>query len=202
MTVTVAPAVVAVVGVAPFGRPPASVGRWRPGVGVAPGFLISAVHDRVVTDANDADGDESDVDAAEATHEDLAAAEARIEAAAEETDGPLSEFAHALDEATDESLRSVTHYDGERYDLLYRREDLRAGTDPETQADRTEALVMKALGDLRSDDEVAEYGPLGATVRYYEEVVVAVYPTDDWSGVVATFDREASPLVDAAVDRL
>jgi hypothetical protein len=162
-----------------------------------------------VTDANDTEaGSDVDVDAETAGEtdgaalDDLEAAERRVEAAAEETDGPLSEFARALDEATDESLRSVTHYDGERHELLYRREDLRAGTDPEAQADRTEALVMKALGDLRIDDEVAEYGPLEATVRYYEEVVVAVYPTDDWAGVVATFDREASPLVDAAVDQL
>jgi hypothetical protein len=151
------------------------------------------------------DADDTETDAKALEPDGIETAEAEVaEAAADagDDDGPLSEFAAALRDATDESLRSVTRYDGERHELLYRRADLREATDPAAERERVETLVMKALGDVRKESTLDDYGPLQATVRYFEHVVVAVYPTGDWSGVVATFDREASPLVDAAVEHL
>lgn len=114
---------------------------------------------------------------------------------------PLSGLVDALKETTEDSLRLVVRFDGESHEVVYAPEEVRAehGDDFE---DHVEWLVLKGLGDPADDDSLAVYGDLEATVRWYGEVVVAVYPTGEWSGVVAVLDRRDSPLVDAALSRL
>jgi hypothetical protein len=130
--------------------------------------------------------------------------EVRAEMEAEDVDeaAPLGGFVGALREANGEGLRAVARYDGERRELLYLREDVAAGLSEKGVEKRLESLVMRALGDPQSDAALPEYGALDATVRWFEDAVVAVYPTGEWSGVIATFDRRRSPLVDAAFDHL
>nr|WP_049918823.1 hypothetical protein [Haloferax larsenii] len=153
-------------------------------------------------------------DSHEAEHETLREVEADLtedfEDLDDEADGgdgnesvnPLQQFIHGLREADDTDVRAVGQYDGEDYELLYLRSDVDEQLDDETRAARVKSLVMKALGEPISDPVFEDYGKLNAAIRWYDEAVVAIYPYDEWSGVVATFDRVNSPLVNLALEHL
>ncbi|SEL04567.1 hypothetical protein [Haloferax larsenii] len=115
---------------------------------------------------------------------------------------PLQQFIHGLREADDTDVRAVGQYDGEDYELLYLRPDVDAQLDDEARVARVKSLVMKALGEPISDPVFEDYGKLNAAIRWYDEAVVAIYPYDEWSGVIATFDRANSPLVNLALEHL
>jgi hypothetical protein len=61
---------------------------------------------------------------------------------------------------------------------------------------------VQALGDPTEEAALPDFGGLEATLRWYDDVVVASFPTGEWSGVVATLDRTDSPLVDVALEHL
>ncbi|WP_049907462.1 hypothetical protein [Haloferax elongans] len=153
-------------------------------------------------------------DSHDAEHETLREVEADLtedfedlddEADGEADDGstyPLQEFIRGLREADDADVRAVGQYDGEDYELLYLRPDVDAQLDDEARVARVKSLVMKALGEPISDPVFEDYGKLNAAIRWYDEAVVAIYPYDEWSGVIATFDRANSPLVNLALEHL
>jgi hypothetical protein len=120
----------------------------------------------------------------------------------ETTDGPLADLVRALRSAAGDDVRSIVRYGADEHRLVYLREDLRDRYDEAARRDRVETLVMKALADPTDDAVLDDYGVLEATLRWFDEAVVAVYPTGDWSGVVVTFDRRRSPLVDVALDHV
>ncbi|MFB6131194.1 MAG: hypothetical protein ABEJ28_10280 [Salinigranum sp.] len=116
--------------------------------------------------------------------------------------GPLEGFVEALRTGSDGSLRLVVRYDGDDRAVTYVREDVAAGYDEGELDERVRTLTLKALGDPVSDKSIEDFGALAATVRWFGDVVVATFPTGEWDGVVAVFDRSSSTLVDAALDSL
>jgi hypothetical protein len=152
--------------------------------------------------------DES-TDEAATTTGDPAAGDARDvgEDLAAETDAgpaPLREFVRALRAESDGALRAIVRYDAEaeRRETLFLREDLAERFDGAERTARVEALAMQALGDPTEEAALPDFGELEATLRWYDDVVVASFPTGEWSGVVATLDRTDSPLVDVALANL
>lgn len=117
-------------------------------------------------------------------------------------DTPLGEFVSSLRSATDDSLRLVVRFSGEDHEVRYVRDDVRESHSEESFAERVRTLVLKGLGDPAHDDTLEDFGDLDATVRWFDEVVVATYPYGEWSGVIAVLDRRDAPLVDVAVDHL
>lgn len=111
--------------------------------------------------------------------------------------GALRDFVGALREANGDGLRAIARYDSDDHELLYLRADLREQFSEEEQRERVKTFVLKGLADPKSDAELADYGDLDATLRWFDNAVLAIYPTGEWSGVIATFDRRGSSLVDA-----
>lgn len=143
----------------------------------------------------DSDLDEVEAELRSELDEDLS------EADTEEVDHARA-FVESLRSDAEEAVRLVARYEGESFETLYVRPDLREEYSRSEAVERAKSLAMKALSEPRRDGGLADLGHLDATLRWYENAVVAVYPTGEWSGVVATFDRRASPLVDAAVEHL
>ncbi|WP_224448306.1 hypothetical protein [Haloprofundus salilacus] len=115
---------------------------------------------------------------------------------------PLQDLVEALREDNAEGLRAVARYDGDDHQILYLRDDLRERFSDDEIRRRAKTLVMKGLADPRTDTELDDYGELDATLRWFENAILAIYPTGEWSGIIATFERRQSPLVDAAFDYL
>jgi hypothetical protein len=160
-------------------------------------------------DADDARPADAGVDDPREAESDLAAAEAELQSELQDdVDGGTEEVDHArafvrsLRSDADGAVRLVGRYEGEAFETLYIREDLREAYDGDEARERVKALAMKALSDPQRDDSLSDLGHLDATIRWYEDAVVAVYPTGEWTGLVATFDSRESPLVDAAVSHL
>lgn len=119
-----------------------------------------------------------------------------------DVDDDVRELIAALTEETDASLRLGVRYSGDDEDVVYLREDIRAQyTDPELEA-RVDALVVKGLGDPPREESLYDFGRLDATFRWYDEVLVTHFPYREWSGLVFTFDRYESTLVDLAQEYL
>ena len=119
-----------------------------------------------------------------------------------ELDVEIQELVDALRDQTDASLRTAIRYSGDDWRLLYVRDDLTERySEPELE-ERVEALVMKGLGDPPREESLYDFGRLDAVFRWYDAVLVATFPVREWSGLVFTFDREASPIVDLAMEHL
>lgn len=117
-------------------------------------------------------------------------------------DTNLRGLVEELHENVDASLRLAFRYEGEEYDLVHVSETVDAQyTDGELE-ERVKTLLMKALGDPPQEQALYDFGELNSTVRFFDEVIVAVFPDEEWSGVVVVFDREESPLVDTTLDYL
>lgn len=129
-----------------------------------------------------------------------AALDEEVDNVAEES--PLGTFVETLRTQSDDSLRLVVRYDGDEHDVLYTRDDVATGPDDAGVDDQVKTLVLKGLSDPPAEDQLSGFGSLHATLRWFDDVVVACYPTGEWSGVVATFDRGDSPFVGAALDQL
>jgi hypothetical protein len=104
----------------------------------------------------------------------------------------------ALRDETDASLRLAVRYSGDDYDVLFARPDVSEQfTEPELET-RVETLVFKGQGDPPTETALGDFGTLEAVMRWYEGVIVAHFPVREWSGLVFTFDRRESPIVDLA----
>lgn len=117
-------------------------------------------------------------------------------------DEEIRSLVDALRARTDRSLRTAIRYSGDDWTLLYVREDLTERySEPELE-ERIESLVVKGLGDPPREESLYDFGRLDAVFRWYDAVLVATFPVREWSGLVFTFDREASPIVDLAMEHL
>lgn len=117
-------------------------------------------------------------------------------------DGSLRGLVAEIHENVDASLRLAFRYEGEEYDLVDVSDAVDAQyTDAELE-ERVKTLLMKALGDPPREQSLYDFGELNSTVRFFDEVIVAAFPDEEWSGVVVVFDREQSPLVDTTLDYL
>jgi GGDEF domain-containing protein len=109
-------------------------------------------------------------------------------------DDQVRELIDAILDDSDETLRLVARYDGDEFEVVYAREDVTAGfTEPEL-AGRVKTFVMQGLGEPDQEQSLYDFGRLEATVRWYDEAVVAHLPVDEWSGLVFTFDRRTESL--------
>ncbi|MDS0296176.1 hypothetical protein [Halogeometricum luteum] len=138
--------------------------------------------------------------------DDLADVEQELRADIEEEGGrpgkALEAFVEELREENDESVRGIGFYDHEGVEILYLREEIRAELTDEEIDERLKTFAMIGLAESPSDSTLEDYGHLDATLRWYDNAIVAVYPLTEWSGVIATFERRASPLIDAAMTHL
>lgn len=117
-------------------------------------------------------------------------------------DAEIRDLIDAVRERTDVTLRLVVRYSGDESDPLFVREDIGERYSEPELAERIEALVVKGLGDPPREESLYDFGRLDATIRWYDEVMVATFPYREWSGLVLTFDRDESPLVDLAAEFL
>jgi|GEM_PF-801865 len=117
-------------------------------------------------------------------------------------DEEIQSLIDALRERSDTSLRSAVRYSGDDWTLLFVREDLTERySEPELE-ERIQALVVKGLGDPPREESLFDFGSLDAVVRWYDSVLVMTFPIREWSGLVFTFDRRESPIVDLAMEHL
>lgn len=99
-------------------------------------------------------------------------------------------------------LRIVVRYDGDDFEAVHVAEELDdLYTDAEFE-EVTKNLVLKSLDDGLEQPELAHFGHLDATVRWFQEVVVLQVPLDDWSGVIVSFDRESIADTGRLVDEI
>jgi len=103
---------------------------------------------------------------------------------------------------SDAALRSAIRYTADDYDVLFLREDVDAALSTAEREERAETLVMKGLGDPPQEGALFDFGTLDATMRFYDNVLVAHFPYREWSGIVFTFDRTEAPLVDLVHEHL
>lgn len=121
-----------------------------------------------------------------------------LDDAADELSGLDSEIQELIDavRADTGSLRLAVRYDGQSIEPLFVRDDVREQFPPEALRQRMEELTLKGLGEPAQESSLYDFGGLDATIRWYEEVLVAVFPSGEWSGIMFVFDRQESPLVD------
>lgn len=124
------------------------------------------------------------------------------EAIEEVHDEALRSLVADLRENTDASLRMVFRYEGEEYDLVYVRDDVREQFPEPHLQQRVETLMMKGLGDPQSQSALHDFGELSATVRWFENALVAFFPDDEWAGVIVVLDRTESELIDRTLAHL
>ncbi|WP_267641412.1 hypothetical protein [Haloarchaeobius amylolyticus] len=117
-------------------------------------------------------------------------------------DRDLRRLVERIDEATETTLRLVFRYEGDEREVVHVREDIREQFTDHELDERVKTLTMKGLGDPPTEQSLYDFGELNATLRFFEEVVVAVFPDGEWAGVVVVTDRQASPLVDTTLDFL
>ncbi|AQL42666.1 hypothetical protein BV210_08050 [Halorientalis sp. IM1011] len=103
---------------------------------------------------------------------------------------------------SDAALRSAIRYTADDYDVLFLRDDVAAALSDAEREERAETLVMKGLGDPPQEGALFDFGTLDATMRFYDNVLVAHFPYREWSGIVFTFDRTEAPLVDLVHEHL
>lgn len=120
----------------------------------------------------------------------------------DDIDEEIRDLIDRLREETDASLRLAIRYTGEDIHVVFVREDIHERYAAPELEERVEALVMKGLGDPPREESLFDFGELDATIRWYEGVLVAHFPYREWSGLVFTFDRQESPLVDLAQEFL
>lgn len=148
-----------------------------------------------MTDFPEADGEDDLADVEQELRED-------IEDEGGRPGKPLEAFVEELRQENDNSVRGIGFYDHEGVEILYLREEIRAKLTDEEIDERLKRFAMIGLAESPIDETLEEYGSLDATLRWYENAIVAVYPLTEWSGVIATFERRASPLIDAAMTHL
>lgn len=95
-----------------------------------------------------------------------------------------------------DDVRLAFRYEGESYDVLHAREDVRETFTGEEFERRVETLMMKGLSDPPTDGSLYDFGELDATLRFFDRVVVAYFPDGEWSGVVVVADRGDSEAVE------
>ena len=101
-----------------------------------------------------------------------------------------------------DDVRLAFRYEGESYDLVHVRDDVAVQFTDEELENRVQTLMLKGLGDPPTDDSLFEFGELDATMRFYDSVVVASYPDEEWSGVVVVAERSESGAVEKTLDSL
>lgn len=101
-----------------------------------------------------------------------------------------------------DDVRLAFRYEGESYDLLHVSDQVQAMFSDEEFEHRIQALMMKGLGDPPTDDSLFDFGELDATMRFYDEVVVASFPDEEWSGVIVVADRTDSETVERTLETL
>ena len=116
----------------------------------------------------------------------------------EDLDDETHALVDAILEGSGETVRMAVRYDGDEFELLYVREDIDAQFSDAELTERVKALTMKGLGDPVEEGTLFDFGQLDATVRWYDSAVVATFPTEEWSGLVFTFDRVTDSLLDLA----
>ncbi|WP_277552685.1 hypothetical protein [Halobaculum limi] len=95
-----------------------------------------------------------------------------------------------------DALRLAVRYEGQSIEPLFVRGDVREQFPPADLRQRMEELTLKGLGEPAQEASLYDFGSLDATIRWYDEVLVAVFPSGEWSGMMFVFDRQESPLVD------
>jgi hypothetical protein len=120
----------------------------------------------------------------------------------DDVDGHVRDLIDDLRAESDASLRSAIRYTADDYDLLFLREDVADALSTPEREERAETLVMKGLGDPPQEGALFDFGTLDATMRFYDNVLVAHFPYREWSGIVFTFDRTEAPLVDLVHEHL
>lgn len=120
----------------------------------------------------------------------------------DDMDQEIRDLIEALRESEDTSLRLAVRYSGDDSTMLYVRDDIDDQYADHELEERVEALIVKGLGDPPREESLYDFGRLDATVRWYDEVIAVHFPYREWSGLVFTFDRQASPLVDLANEHL
>ncbi len=107
-----------------------------------------------------------------------------------------------LREESEANVRMLFHYDGEETDAAFVQDDVRELYPGDQLDDRMHTLMLKGLGDPPNQDALHDYGTLAATVRWYDEVVVAYFPDDEWSGVIVVLERQGSSFVDDVLEAM
>lgn len=120
----------------------------------------------------------------------------------DDVDQEIRDLIEALRESEDASLRLAVRYSGDDSTVLFVRNDIDEQYADHELEERIEALIVKGLGDPPREESLYDFGRLDATVRWYDEVIAVHFPYREWSGLVFTFDRQASPLVDLANEHL
>ncbi|WP_435175670.1 DUF7522 family protein [Halorussus sp. AFM4] len=92
-----------------------------------------------------------------------------------------------LRDHVDSSLRGITVYDADNYDVIYIREDLRA--------ERVRSEVDQMVERLRQETRVREqqsfpFGGLNGTLRSFEDAMVMHFPDTQERGTVVTLEPE------------
>lgn len=99
-------------------------------------------------------------------------------------------------------LRSVVHYDGDDYDVMFQSELVGEDFTDVEYTEVAKHLVLKGLDDGFEQPEFARFGHLDATVRWFHDVVAVQVPMDDWSGIIVTFARDSITDTSALVDEI
>jgi hypothetical protein len=120
----------------------------------------------------------------------------------DDVDEHVRDLIDDLQDESDASLRSAIRYTADDYDVLFLREDVAEALSLPEREERAETLIMKGLGDPPQEGALFDFGTLDATMRFYENVLVAHFPYREWSGIVFTFDRTEAPLVDLVHEHL
>lgn len=107
------------------------------------------------------------------------------------------ELTSILRDRAGERLRGVTMYDGEEYELLYLREDVR-GNRLKSEVD--DMLVYLQRNSHAGEEAAFHFGAHRASTQFYDDAVVIHVPDGDHTGTVVTLDNDGSGQLDGLVE--
>ena len=102
---------------------------------------------------------------------------------------PPATLQSALADKLGDSLRVLARHEAGDWTVAYVRDDLRDAYESDAVNDIAGDLALSTVGNVHQED-LYELGGVRATVRVFEDGVVAHVPTDDRSGYLISVDDE------------
>lgn len=105
--------------------------------------------------------------------------------------GSTQDLADFLQRKADDYLRSVIHYEGETYNIVFLRDDVKSGYSDEDVEEIVEELFWEGYS-TPLQESVYPHGELNCTIRCFENVVGMHFPHDDTAGTAVSMDAQAA----------
>lgn len=99
-----------------------------------------------------------------------------------------------------DSLQLAVWYDGDDYDVVHARDDIREMYTPEEFDEQVKQLIVEGLAVPPQLEQFRLFGEMDVAVRRFEKAMMLHFPADEFAGLAVTIDRGATTSIDTLAD--